>query len=68
MFAYRLYCLRGGKIVRGDYLEADGDAQAIAKALAQDRDMDCELWLGGRLVAQLPLNGEPIVRDDTTEH
>ena len=63
MPAYRVYCLRRGKIVSGDYLEAGDDRDAITKALARKRDTDCELWLGGRLVATLPLNGEPVLKD-----
>ena len=68
MFAYRLYCLKRGKIVSGDYLEAPGDGEAVERALARQRDTDCELWLGGRLVATLPLDGQPVVQDDSVEH
>lgn len=60
---YRLYCLHKGRITKGDWLEAEDDSLAIAAAREQNPDVDCELWLGERLIARIPAGGDPIVID-----
>ena len=51
---YRIYSLdTARRVVSGDWLEANGDAEAIAKAEATDFGTKCEIWDGTRLVAQL---------------
>jgi hypothetical protein len=66
MASYRLYCLRDGRIVKGDWLEADSDSQAIAATRAQNPNADCELWLGKRLVARIPATGGAVLIDPMT--
>jgi hypothetical protein len=55
MPAFRTYCLDGtGKIRLADELEAQDDAEAIAKAKVQHRGgLKCEVWQRNRLVATL---------------
>ena len=55
MAAYRLYCLDGaGHIGLADWIEADTDEDAIAKARnLKPGAHRCEIWLGQRLVAKL---------------
>jgi hypothetical protein len=52
---YRLYCLDGaGRISLAEWIEADGDEQAIAKARSiQHGALKCEVWQRDRLVARL---------------
>lgn len=52
---YRLYCLDGnGHISLADWVEADSDKDAVAKARALRPDAHkCEVWLQNRLVATL---------------
>jgi len=59
MAIYRLYCLDDGQIQRVDYLPADDDETAIAKARTRHPAKSCELWLGSKLVAAfVPHGGE----------
>ena len=60
MQSYRLYCLDGGRIIKGEWLDAPGDAEAIESARSKNSDVDCELWLGKRLVARLPKGGAAV--------
>lgn len=64
MPAYRLYCLHKGKITKGDWLDAADDPEALAAARTHSPGIDCELWLGGRLIAQIPAEGEPIMGEN----
>jgi hypothetical protein len=51
---YRIYCYDGAnKVVTADWIEADSDEEAIAKANAEGFGSECEIWDGRRLVAQL---------------
>ena len=51
---YRLYAFDAErKIVSADWLKADDDADAVAKAEAAGFGSKAELWDGKRLVAQL---------------
>jgi hypothetical protein len=52
---YRLYCLDGGgQIGFADWLEADNDLDAIAKARRLKRNSQkCEVWLSTELIAKL---------------
>jgi hypothetical protein len=59
MPVYRLYCLRKGRIVRGENFDATDDDAAIAAVSARSLDVDCEIWQAARLVATIPLGGEP---------
>ena len=58
MPAYRLYCIgEDGAFVRGRWLAADDDAQAITYARETECDNHrCELWERSRLVANIPRN------------
>jgi hypothetical protein len=55
MASYRLHCLDGaGHIALAEWLEAEDDTQAIALARElKDGALECEVWLGKRLVASL---------------
>lgn len=54
MPSYRLYCLDGaGKITTAEWLEADGDAEALDQARARQEPQACELWERGRLVGKI---------------
>ena len=54
MADYRLYCLdRAGHIGHGEWIEAAGDDEAIALVTAKKLAVDCELWMGNRLVAAI---------------
>jgi len=58
MADYRLYCLdRAGHIGHGEWIEAAGDDEAIALVTAKKLGVDCELWLGNRLVANIVRHG-----------
>jgi len=51
---YRVYCYdAAARIVTADWIEADSDEDAIAKANAAGFGSKCELWQGKRLVAEL---------------
>jgi hypothetical protein len=51
---YRVYCFDAGRrIVSADWLPAEDDADAIARAEAQGFGSICEIWDGKRLVAKL---------------
>lgn len=52
---YRLYCLDGaGKISFADWIVAEDDAEAMAKAREMKLNASkCEIWLQQRLVATL---------------
>jgi hypothetical protein len=52
---YRLYCLDGAnKISRAEWIDAKSDEDAIMIARSQEKPVNCELWLGARLVARIP--------------
>ncbi len=51
MISYRLFCIKEGRIVANDMIEAPDDVAAIEAARAQARETDCELWQEGRLIA-----------------
>lgn len=54
LHTYRVYCYDGiHRIVTADFIEADSDESAIAKAEAAGFGSKCEIWDGKRLVAQL---------------
>jgi hypothetical protein len=55
MAHYRFYCLDGvGRIGLADWIEADGDDEAIAQAHQMRPDAHkCEVWLKNRLVAKI---------------
>jgi hypothetical protein len=49
---YRYYRLDGiGQLYGADWLTADSDDDAVAKAREQHPDSKCEIWQGSRLVA-----------------
>jgi hypothetical protein len=51
---YRVYCLDAAQhMVTADWIEAAGDAEAIARAEADGFGSKCEIWEGQRLVAKL---------------
>ena len=50
---YRIYRYDGGKIVAADWLHADNDDEAVAKAQADGALANAEIWEGSRMVAQL---------------
>ena len=55
MGTYRLYSLDGvRKVASAQWIEADGDDEAVVVAKEQMDGHDCELWQGERLVARLP--------------
>lgn len=54
MSDYRLYCLDGlGKITAAEWIEATGDAEAVMVARSLKKNVKCELWCGGRLIARI---------------
>lgn len=56
MHNYRVYVLSpGGKIMRGEWLEADNEHEAKARVLKLCRPGDggVELWSGGQRLAQI---------------
>lgn len=55
MASYRIYCIDGtGKISLADWIEADSDEAAIARARAvKDAAGKCEIWQHTRLVARI---------------
>lgn len=55
MSAYRMYLLDGtGRIERADWLEAEGDEEAIAAIRESAGSRPFELWQKRRLVARFP--------------
>ena len=51
---YRYYHLDGtGRIHEAEWFEAEGDADAIARIVAQLGNSTCEIWQGKRLVASV---------------
>ena len=51
---YRIYCYDGAhKIVTADWIDAESDEDAVAKAHAAGFGSKCEIWQDQRLVAQL---------------
>jgi len=51
---YRLYCQDADRLVaRAEWIQAKSDDEAIAFARAEKLGVDCELWQGNRLVAQV---------------
>lgn len=59
MADYRVYCLDGqGQIGLADWIEAQSDDEALARARALRPDAHkCEVWLKNRLVAKLNAGG-----------
>lgn len=58
MADYRFYCLDADRINLADWIEADSDDEAIAKARQMRPDAQkCEVWLKQRLVAKLSAEG-----------
>jgi hypothetical protein len=54
MASYRLYGLDGvSKVASGEWIEAEGDQQAIEAARNRFDGGHCEIWQGPRLVARL---------------
>jgi hypothetical protein len=55
MANYRLYCLDGaGLISMAEWIEADGDDDAVAQARSLKRNgQKCEVWKKTRLIATL---------------
>jgi len=54
MASYRLYGLDGvSKVASGEWIEAEGDQQAIEVARNRFDGGHCEIWQGPRLVARL---------------
>jgi hypothetical protein len=52
---YRLYCLDElGKIAQAEWIEAGSDDEAIVIARAKQLAVDCEIWEGNRLIANVP--------------
>lgn len=53
---YRLYCLDdSGRIAEAAHdIDARSDDEAIVLARAKRLLVDCELWQGNRLIAQIP--------------
>jgi hypothetical protein len=61
MTEYRVYCLgKDGHIVRGDYLQADDDAAALAIVRGRAEPTICELWSGSRQIAVIPPAGDRV--------
>jgi hypothetical protein len=55
MADYRMYCLKGaGKIGPGEWLDANTDDEALARARAKMLSVRCEVWAGNRLVGMVP--------------
>jgi hypothetical protein len=54
MASYRLYGLDGvSKVASGEWIEAEGDREAIEAARNRFDGGHCEIWQGPRLVARL---------------
>ena len=54
MPGYRLYELDGaGKFSAAEWIEAEGDSDALEAAHALEKSCRCELWHGPRFVATL---------------
>ena len=59
MSHYRLYCLDGaGTITHADWIQADGDDQAVESAREMHKPVPCELWQRARFVARIPRSGD----------
>jgi hypothetical protein len=54
---YRLYCMRGTKIVSSDQFEAKNDEAAIAHVQGMKLMVSCEIWQENRLVCRVPASG-----------
>ena len=50
---YRIYTLDGLHILKGDWLEAASDEEAIIAARATNPGSKCEIWDGHRLVTTI---------------
>ena len=60
MASYHLYWLDDRGTVRSEeWLDADSDEGAIAKARAMKKPVQCELWHDGRQLAIIPAHWEP---------
>ena len=57
MSIYWLYCLRDGEISRAIPIEAADDIEAVELARLRLERIDCELWCGSRMVANVAANG-----------
>ena len=54
MAKYIVYCLNeAGNIWRSEWIEADSDKQAVAKATAQSFPHGCEVWDRDRFVGRV---------------
>ena len=49
---YRVYSLDGLHVLKGDWLEAANDGEAITAARTANPGSKCEVWEDGRLVAK----------------
>lgn len=57
---YRLYCFNGdGAIGNGEWFEAKNDDEAVALTRGKKLHIKCEVWLGGRKVAEVPPAAQP---------
>ena len=69
MADYRVYCLDGaGNIALADWIEADTDDEALAKARElRPNAQKCEIWRKDRLIAKLSASGrlESPISDDS---
>jgi hypothetical protein len=63
MSAYRLFCLKKGKMISADDFEADDDSRALEAVANRQTGVDCELWSGGRFVAVIPADGAPVLKE-----
>lgn len=50
--SYRVYSLDGFRILKGDWLDAASDQEAIAAARSANPGSKCEVWEDDRLVAK----------------
>lgn len=52
---YRYYCLDAtGHLHSAEWFQAESDEDAVALVQANHAEETCEIWLGTRLVAELP--------------
>ena len=58
---YRLYCLKDGRFISAEVVDASDDAEAVRLVVARERETDCEIWEGRRFVATVPLQGSPVI-------
>ena len=54
---YRVYCMRGTKIVSCEQIVARDDEAAIAHMRAMKLMVSCEIWQENRLVTRIPAGG-----------